>query len=316
MIYVRLFGGAGNQLFQIAYCIKLQEIYGQDICFDVSKGTEYATKEQDMLQKSIIYDLSIDYNRVHLFTSKKEFDKAAGIKIYLADFFSRLPRALRKATKNNWIYKKTTSLLQLNNKWGLYTAYDCYCIPKYCINNNIYVNGLFSNRLYFDDIYPLLCEIFNFPNQRNTNKEIKKQIIGCNAICMHVRKGSSYTNNPYLNVCDANYYEKAMKIINELIKEPFFFVFSNDFEWCKNNINFSKYNHVLVRVNDEQHPLEELSLMKECKAYILSNSTLGWWGQYLNKSENKIIVSPDKWSKGRIHLLEGLIENNWIKIQV
>jgi hypothetical protein len=131
-----------------------------------------------------------------------------------------------------------------------------------------------------------------------------------------VRKGSSYTKNSYLNVCSGTYFSRAMDLIEDKIKDPVFYVFSNDFNWCKDNLELNKHKYVIVNANDSQHAVDELYLMKNCKNFILSNSTMGWWAQYLNASDEKIVVTPNIWTKGKIELLNDLIEDEWIKVEV
>jgi len=316
MIYSRLFGGTGNQLFQIAFCRKLQHVYGQDICFDISLGTEYATRDTDKCGHTVLNDIAMDQRRVHVVSDRQEFNKLAGSKMILADYLSMYPRALRKITKNNRIFvAKTLNIQKRYNRKGLYTSFDCYCEPYFNMTNkDLFVNGLFSCRKYFDDILNNLVVDFNPRSMCDENKALIKEIQNNNAVCMHVRKGASYIKNRYLNVCDGDYYNKAMELIAQKVDKPFFYIFSNDHDWCKNNIDVANFDYCFVENNDEQHAIEELALMRECKAYILSNSTFGWWAQYLNNQE-KIVVSPKRWTIGKIDLLPDLIETNWLTVE-
>ena len=306
-------------MFQYAFCRLLQEKFGQEICFDISMGTEFASTNGDGQKESVLSEFSIDTKKIQFIENKNEFDKAAGEKIKVADFLCYMPRGIRKIFKRNDIYRKLVSGIQNRfNKYGFYTAYDCYYKPYFNLNcQNLYINGLFTSRKYFDEIHDLLVKEFCPSHEQDKrNMAFAESISQSVSVCMHVRKGKSYLSNSYLNICTGSYYEEAMNIIEERVKCPKFYIFSNDFEWCKANINFEEHSCVLVDANDSQHAVDELMLMSKCKHFILSNSTMGWWAQYLSDSKEKIVVSPDVWTQGKIELLSDLIEEKWIKVKV
>jgi hypothetical protein len=319
MIFDRLYGGMGNQMFQYAFGRKLQKKYGGKLYLDVSDGTEFAATEADKHRATVLGEFSIPNEGVVFIDNRAEFERKAGKGIKLADFLDKLPRAARKITKSNQLYRKLVKLIQNRfNSRGYFTAYDCFVEPAYPpMLEKIYINGLFTSRRYFEDIYEnLKCEFEpkHMPDERN--QFFLTSIKSCISVCVHVRKGNSYLSNPYLNVCDGRYFEEAMDRIEKVYPSSVFFIFSNDFNWCKDNIDFNKHRCVIVDANDGQHAVDELRLMKACQHFILSNSTMGWWAQYLSDNKKRMVVSPSTWAKGKISLLSDLIEKNWELIEV
>jgi hypothetical protein len=111
------------------------------------------------------------------------------------------------------------------------------------------------------------------------------------------------------------YYEKAISYFGDLNENPTFYVFSDDIEWARLNLNIP-YNAVFVDINDDNSDYEDLRLMTLCKHNILANSTFSWWGAYLNKNPNKSVIAPKMWFKDEIlnQQTTDLIPKSWIRI--
>ncbi|EEE1753565.1 alpha-1,2-fucosyltransferase, partial [Salmonella enterica] len=56
----------------------------------------------------------------------------------------------------------------------------------------------------------------------------------------------------------------------------------------------------------------DMYLMSLCKNNIIANSTYSWWGGWLNKSEEKLVIAPQKWFAEDKESL--LAVNDWISI--
>ena len=42
-------------------------------------------------------------------------------------------------------------------------------------------------------------------------------------------------------------------------------------------------------------PAQQLTLMKKCQDYVISNSSFSWWGAFLGASDNSIVIAPNIW---------------------
>lgn len=151
-------------------------------------------------------------------------------------------------------------------------------------NENIMVNGYFQSPKYFEHCKEEVCEMFSCPENLKT-KLLQKYDVS-NTVAIHVRRGNylSLSQNHYnLSI---NYYKNAIDYFDGYK----FFIFSDDIEWCKENFIGDKFTFI-----EGQGEVEDLYLMSLCTHNVIANSTFGWWGAFLNKNPNKVVVYPDKW---------------------
>lgn len=125
---------------------------------------------------------------------------------------------------------------------------------------------------------------------------------------IHVRRGLNpyipsepkYNENPfYFNICDTDYYERAMA----MFPNDNFLVFTDDVEWCKEKWK----DNPRVQVMDKGDEVEDFNILSSCKDIIMANSSWSWWCSFLNPNPAKKIIAPKRWfSDGieRIKLLE------------
>jgi hypothetical protein len=92
-----------------------------------------------------------------------------------------------------------------------------------------------------------------------------------------------------------------------------FFVFSDDIDWAKKNLNIDAPANF---INHNKKDYEDLRLMINCKHHIIANSSFSWWGAWLSKNNNKIVIAPDNWFtkeglEGRKNF--NIIPDSWTK---
>ena len=106
----------------------------------------------------------------------------------------------------------------------------------------------------------------------------------------------------------ADYYIKAIKYMSTKYTNPRFFIFSNDSEWCKENI--ASPNSIYVDWNTGNDSIYDMYLMSKCESIIIANSTFSYWAAKLNSNAD-IVVYPLKWFKQRSI---DLFPDNWVGI--
>ena len=57
-----------------------------------------------------------------------------------------------------------------------------------------------------------------------------------------------------------------------------------------------------------------MQLMSMCKHNIIANSTFSWWGAWLNRNQNKLVIAPEKWFAGWKYDTKDLIPESWQRI--
>jgi len=108
-----------------------------------------------------------------------------------------------------------------------------------------------------------------------------------------------------------DYLRKAMNVFPE---NALFIIFSNDYEFSHQNTPEEMTNRVIY-VENEPHYID-LFLLSLCKHNIISNSTFGWWGAWLNRNPEKIVVAPKQWLHPCCNLSTyDVLPENWLKVE-
>ncbi len=215
-------------------------------------------------------------------------------------------------------FASNDEILQIKN-YNYIKEKNSFSYDKSLINikQNAYLEGYWQTPKYFSNIKNIISKDFLVTTKiSKNNKELIKKIKDSNSICMHFRRGDYITNpksNKQHGTCSINYYEKSLQYITKYIKNPTIFIFSDEPMWVKNNITFD-YPIIYVDNNPPSQPFEDLRLMKHCKHFIIANSTFSWWGAWLAKYNQKIIIAPKKWFRKQTFSNNDLIPNSWIQI--
>jgi len=102
--------------------------------------------------------------------------------------------------------------------------------------------------------------------------------------------------------------------INYFGKNKTFIVTTNNVLKAKSM--FRGYNNFIFLKDYNLSSIEEFFVQTQCEHNIISNSSFGWWGAWLNQTPDKVIIAPKKWFKieDEWHNSKDIIPNIWMKI--
>ncbi len=171
----------------------------------------------------------------------------------------------------------------------------------------MFLTGYWHNQKYFKSFYSQLIKEFEFISKPDIpNEELIKYIKEENSISIHIRRGD-YANLD--NILPINYYHNAIDYIKKKVKNPKFIYFSDEPNWVKENLTINN-SDIIVDFNDSSEGYNDMRLMSLCKHNIIANSTLSWWGAWINQNPDKIVIAPKSYD----NKTNDFCPIDWIKI--
>ena len=162
----------------------------------------------------------------------------------------------------------------------------------------IYYDGYWQTPRYFEECPDYIREKFRFKlSSSNEVIEYLEKIQKTCSVGLHIRRGD-YVNNSQVSavhgVCSLDYYKLAVELILRENSSSVFYIFSDDLEWAKNNLDFIP-NKIFIEFSETRFDWEEMFLYSNCSHNIIANSSFSWWGAWLNNNVGKIVIAPDRW---------------------
>ena len=110
-----------------------------------------------------------------------------------------------------------------------------------------------------------------------------------------------------------DYFFRGIDYIKEKVKDPHFYVFSDDLWWCRENFKGQEFTIVSHDYLGEKCKYY-MKLMSECNHTIIPNSSFAWWAAWLNKNPQKIVIAPQKWFNVPERNSKDLLPESWIRL--
>lgn len=291
---VLIYGGLGNQMFQYA----LNTVLNQ-------KGN-----------KSKILFTNFFYNHHHNgFNLSLAFKLELPFPLNLYNFILSYGGILYKNKISTYFLQKLITQYH-KEKYIPYKEKEEFSYDENIFHktSNLLI-GIWQVEAYFKEYKEKISQdfVFNKPKDKKNTKLIE-EINNCNSISVHVRRGDYLSINwakTHIVIKDKTYYINSINYLNKKIENPHYYIFSDDIPWVEENLKFP--DCTFVDHNKGKSAYIDMYLMSLCKHNIIANSTFSWWGAWLNKNKNKIVIIPERWLNTKS--CPGIYPSEWVKME-
>lgn len=306
MIIAQLRAGMWNQMFQYAFAKALAKKKNTSIKLDLTYLEDHGYYKKLLKETPRNFDLDAFQIHDYEITTKT-------IHNFVFWPFGEMKNILGKLY--NTCYQKILWVeIIREEKFGFNRKY---------LNNNEwdkYIIWYRQSYRYFESISDDLKKEFVPSIQLDERaQKLLTEIINSESICINIRRSDYITDNLFY-VQQSSYYQDWVKMIYEKLwknTEVKIFIFSDDNDWCKNNIQFDwmsvtyvdgsywwpKYTHYM-------------RLMWHGKHFIWANSSFCRRAIWQHWNDDKIIVLPKNRFTNSEMLVNDLIPDYWNAIRI
>lgn len=190
-------------------------------------------------------------------------------------------------------------------------------VPQILERKTGYLTGYWQSEKYFSNITNIIRSKYIFiPDELKENEECKAMMNNTQSVSLHIRRGDYLKPEIYSTfggICNESYYQSAMARIEEMIGDVHYFVFSNDPLYVQSTDLLLGKSYTLVDWNTGINSFRDMELMCACKHNIIANSSFSWWGAWLNRNPNKIVIAPSRWSNRENDFMD-IVPQQWLAI--
>ena len=289
MIIVSFFGGLASQMNQYAFMCELMRRF-PNVSIKATVADCWSSDHQhNGFELNDVFGISLDL--ADRFDVMRLADYYPGYGI-VAKMFNKFYAVKRIFSKSHQI--------TINDPTVFYD--DIFEIDT---EKDIFFWSNYSAEEYFQSSTDIIKKSFVFKKKLDkSNQELLNKIKSCNSVSIHVRHGD-YEKYGF-SILPIDYYKKAISMIDDMVDQPKYFIFSDDKEYIEKAFNFLD-DVVIVTNNSNENSYKDMQLMSECKHNIIANSGFSFWSAWLNNNPEKIVIAPKKhvpWCKNPLALHE------------
>lgn len=296
MKIVAIAGGLGNQMFIYAFCLGLRQRGEKTVLF-VSRSKYSKSYGHQGYELDKLFEI-------------KEFDGwKSRIQSTCLKHYSNLIRLFPARFRLSLFKYVGVEVVKVPDNFVFYPS-----VFNFRRKHQLFM-GTWQSEQFFNSAALLVRESFQFkqtllsPLTINLSESMKEK----NSVSIHIRRGDYLSDqycNGFVGACTDEYYQAAIDYIQSKIESPKYYVFTDDYEWVKEN--FKLDNAFYIQHNTGSNSWQDMYLMSRCKHNIIANSSFSWWGAWLNDNPSKIVVAPHKW--WNTIEKDDVIPDDWIRL--
>ena len=144
-------------------------------------------------------------------------------------------------------------------------------------------------------------------------QQLARELERPGSVFVHLRRGDyGKWGVPLLS---PNYFRAASALLRQFVREPRWYIFSEDQQWCRENLGFlDRPDFVALKGADAD--CEELWPMSRCHGGIIANSTFSWWAAALGDRPERPVVAPLRWHGPQSPAREAMMLPAWHVLDV
>jgi len=268
-VTVQIRGGLGNQLFMYAMARRLATANQVPLFLDTGSGF-----------KNDFYRRNYGLDRFNICDSQTVEAEAE---------YSKLRRAISMGLNSLVPFSLRRSYHESGSDFD----------PRYLslkVKQPIHVYGYWQDERYFDDVRSELKTAFTLQGTRTeASLHLAEEMRQGESVAVHLRllhgvpAGSEKMLVGGKNLPE-EYYRFAISEIQKRTTGTRFYIFSDRKEIPIDF--FSGAQVTRVASEGEESTYEDLWLMSQCRHFVIANSTYSWWGAWMGRTDDSIIISP------------------------
>ena len=266
-LILRLTGGLGNQLFAFATARRIAHNNGAELILDTETGFQYDHIYKRSYQLGFF---SIQARSASAFERMEPIGRVR--RLILRKYSDLFPLEERRYIKQSALVFEP-SLLDLHLK-----------------HQTTYFESYGQSENYFADIREILMNELKMNIHLDAKGSVYEEIIKSTcSVALHVRWFDNVMKKNPVNL-QIEYYKRAVDSIIKKTPQAHFLIFSDNITATSKHLYplLMGLPHTIVDMSHTEYSnINEFALMRQCKQWIISNSTYSWWAAWLGETKDQ-----------------------------